>query len=451
MKFKNSLSLQFTFMFAFLLFIVLTGIYVFVEHNRSNSFFNKLDERAMIAAQFYFAEDNLSIKMFRQVTKKFPQSLSQESISIYDDQLQSKFLPSDSINWKKSFLEQIVHRRKVHFISGDRQVSGLYYEDNSGNFIVVVSAIDERGFYDMRQLRLIMSGFFLVSIFMTFFIGRIFANISLRPIVKMTDNLKRIRASNLHMRLAIDKAKTDEIDTLSLTINQLLEHMEQSFDSQKSFVANASHELRTPITSILGEAEITLMKDRTPAQYKTTLREIVTSVERLSLIINSLMELMQTNLNNKDFQSIRVDELMWEIVDELSIKSDIEPIDIRYNLPDDPAKSTLSGNRRLLFIAISNILKNALKFSNGKPVQCEISYRDAGIQIQISDQGIGIAEEDLNKIFQPFYRASNAMKFQGYGIGLSLTNNVVRLHNGTINIQSVLNEGTTITLFFPTN
>ncbi|KEQ30645.1 hypothetical protein N180_05345 [Pedobacter antarcticus 4BY] len=169
MKFKNALSLQFTFMFAFLLFIVLSGIYVIVEHNRSKSFFNKLDERAMIAGQFYFAEDNLPIKLFRKVSEKFPQSLSQESISIYNDQLQFKFMPEDSIHWKRSFLQEILKKKNLHYKSGDRQVSGLYYEDNSGNFVVVVSAIDERGFEDMDQLRIIMSAFYVASLFITFF------------------------------------------------------------------------------------------------------------------------------------------------------------------------------------------------------------------------------------------------------------------------------------------
>lgn len=437
-------------MFAFLLFIVLSGIFIFVEHNRSNSFFNKLDERAMIAAQFHFAEDNLSKKVFMQVTKKFPQSLSKESISIYTDKLEPIFTPKDSLIWNKGFVKKILENKTAHFMVGERQASGLYYEDNSGNFIVVVSAIDERGFYDMNQLGIIMSVFFVASLFITFFIGRVFANMSMQPIVMITDNLKRTRSSNLHMRLPISMDKTDEIDTLSLTINQLLEHLEQSFDSQKSFVANASHELRTPITSILGEAEITLMKERKPAQYKAALLGIVSSVERLNLIINSLMELMQTNLNNKDFQQVRIDELMWEIVDELGDKTNIENVTFKYNLPEDPSKSMLFGNRRLLFIAISNILKNAIKFSEGKPVLCAISYKDGGIRILIQDKGIGIAAEDLKKIFQPFYRATNAMNFQGYGIGLSLTDNIVRLHNGKIDIKSEVNKGTTFTLFFPT-
>lgn len=451
MKVKNRLSLQFTFMFAILLLVVLTGIYLLVEHNRLKSFMNKLDERAVTVAQFYLAEDNLSKDIFRQVAKKFPQSLTHESIRVYDDKFNSKFTREDSISWKHEFLAQIVKKKSIHLRQGETQITGIYYPDNSGNFIVVVSAVDDRGLHDMEQLRLIMTAFFISSLFITFFIGRIFARISLQPIVSITDNLKRIRASSLHHRLSVNQAKTDETDNLSSAINQLLEHLEQSFESQKSFVANASHELRTPITSILGEAEITLMKERSPEEYKHALQEIVGSVERLNYIINSLMELMQTNLDNKDFQSIRIDELIWEIADELAFKTNTDPIKIVYDLPTDQSKRTLQGNRQLLFIAINNILKNAIKFSVGQEVLCTVGYKNQQMVIAIKDVGIGISPADIKKIFQPFYRSANALNFSGYGIGLSLTNNIVKQHNGAIQVESVLGQGTTFYVYLPIN
>lgn len=451
MKVKNRLSLQFTFMFAILLLVVLTGIYLLVEHNRLKSFMNKLDERAVTVAQFYLAEDNLSKDIFRQVAKKFPQSLTHESIRVYDDKFNSKFTREDSVSWKHEFLAQIVKKKSIHLRQGETQITGIYYPDNSGNFIVVVSAVDDRGLHDMEQLRLIMTAFFISSLFITFFIGRIFARISLQPIVSITDNLKRIRASSLHHRLSVNQSKTDETDNLSSAINQLLEHLEQSFESQKSFVANASHELRTPITSILGEAEITLMKERSSEEYKHALQEIVGSVERLNYIINSLMELMQTNLDNKDFQNIRIDELIWEIADELAFKTNTDPIKIVYDLPADQSKRTLQGNRQLLFIAINNILKNAVKFSVGQEVLCTVGYKHQQMVIAIKDVGIGMSPADVKKIFQPFYRAANALNFSGYGIGLSLTNNIVKQHNGSIQVESVLGLGTTFYVYLPVN
>ena len=449
MKVRDRLSVQFTFMFAVLLLLVLTGIYLFVERNRVKSFFDKLDDRAITVAQFYFAEDNLSQENFKNVIKKFPLSLSNEVIRIYDDRYQAKFIPEDSVRWDKSLLRSIASQKQVHLTDNKRQITGIYYVDNSGNYIIIISAIDDSGYHNMHELGLIMLFFFLFSLVVTFLLGRIFSQIALFPIVKITNNLKVIRSSSLDQRLPIHKNKADEIDMLSLTINQLLEHLEQSFESQQSFIAHASHELRTPITTILGEAETTLMNNRTRDEYKATLQSIIKETDHLHYIINSLMELVQTSLENTDFQSIRMDELIWEIVDELSTKNTDQHIRVNYNLPPDASKYTIQGNRQLLFIAVTNILKNALKFSDRKEVYCEIFCNTDGINIIVRDEGIGISEKDMQKVFQPFFRSSNALVYPGSGIGLSLTQNIVRLHNGTIQVKSKLKEGTDFQLILP--
>lgn len=451
MKVKNRLALQFTLLFAVLLFIALSGIYLFIQQYRSRFFFNKLDERAITIAQFYLAEDNLSATKFKQVLHKFPQSLSEESIRIYNDHLEPEFIPEDSIKWPKPFLEQIRQEKIVHLVLGSKQVTGIYYSDNSGDFLFVVAAVDVSGLQSMQELRLIMIIVFIVLLIITFFIGRVFAKISLSPIVKIRDNLRTIRATDLHTRLKVNSRETDEIDSLSLSINQLLEHLEQSFESQKSFVANSSHELRTPLTSILGQAETTLTKDRSPVEYKATLRAIIESVIQLNHIIKSLMELVETNIDTKDFQSIRADELAWEIADEFMINYGEQQLEVIYDFRGDPSKLIIYGNRRLLFIAISNILKNALKFSEGKRVKYIISSSPTAIIMEIKDKGMGIAADDLAKIFQPFYRSQNALSFPGNGIGLSMSQNIIRLHNASINVYSEINQGTTFLLSFPIN
>ncbi|GAC1313965.1 MAG: HAMP domain-containing sensor histidine kinase [Mucilaginibacter sp.] len=449
MKVKDRLSLQFTLMFAVLLIMVLIGIYLFVDHSRVKTFFNKLDERAITVAQFYLAEDNLSKENFKKVLNKFPQSLSEETIRIYNDHYQPQFIREDSVRWDIAVLKKVVNQKQVHFTRGNRQVTGIYYVDNSGNFMIIVSAVDINGYRDMHELGLIMFFFFLASLIITFFMGSVFSRVALLPIVKMTNNLKRIRSTSLDLRLPIDQKKTDEIDSLSLTINRLLEHLEQAFESQQSFIANASHELRTPITTILGEAEITLMSDRQMDDYQLALRNIIKETERLSYIINSLMDLIQTNTANYAFQDIRMDELFWELEDELSDADSGKQVSITYNLPNGPENYIVQGNRQLLFIAINNILKNALKFSDNKTVTCEIGFDAKQIHVRISDLGIGIEERDIDKIFQPFYRSSSALRYPGYGIGLSLTHNIIKLHGGAINVKSELGKGTTFHVMLP--
>lgn len=445
MKVKDKLSFQFTLMFAVLLLLVLTCVYLFASHNRTWNFFEKLDDRAITVGQFYLAQDNLSKENFENVLKKFPQSLSGETLRVYNDQYKSQFIPDGALRWDLSILKHVAQQKKIHFFQGNRQVTGIYYSDNSGNFIIMVAADDESGYHYLHDLGFFMLFFFFVSLVITYLAGYVFSRIALSPIVQITSNLKKIRSTSLDLRLPVDAKKTDEIDNLSLTINQLLEHLEQSFESQQSFIAHASHELRTPITTIMGEAETTLVLDRKPEEYQASLANIIKESVRLNQIINSLMELVQTDAANYEVDSIRMDELMWAITDELNADN----VSINYNLPANPLRYTVQGNWQLLFIGINNIVKNAIKFSNQKNVYCELFCNEKGVNIVIRDEGIGIEEKDLGQIFQPFFRASNALNYAGYGIGLSLSRNIIKLHNGSIKVDSVRLKGTTFYITLP--
>jgi signal transduction histidine kinase len=447
MKVKDKLAAQFTFMFAVLLCVVLIGIYYLVGQNRQESFYTKLDDRALTMGELYLAQDNMSPESFKKVVEKYPQVLSHEVIRIYDANYQPVFIKADSVNWSKEIIKNVIAKKKLHFTMGDQQIAGLYYEDNSGNFVVIASAIDDTGFQNIKRLAWIMLFSFIVSLIITFFLGRIFATIALQPISKIINDVKIIRATSLNKRLAISKYKNDEINQLSITINNLLEHLEQSFDTQRSFITYASHELRTPLTSILGNAEITLKNDREKEDYKNVLHSIVKESEKLNQLINSLFELAQANIDNSELEKIQLDEVLWEVVDEWGDKPN--QVKLEYKLPQDKSKFTINGNRRLLFIAISNVLKNAIKFSNNKEVYCSLSCTDNEVIITIQDNGIGIAAKEIKNIFTPFYRAPNAGGHSGTGIGLSLADKIIRLHNGVIHVDSELNKGTTFLILFP--
>ncbi len=480
MKVKNRLALQFTLMFAILLFLALSAIYVSVDQNRKESFYSRLDYRALIVGELYLAQDNMTSDQFRKVIQTYPQMLSHEVTHIYNDQYRGVLIKEDSVSWSnanlknihsslrfiqedtasskpseslKKLIDEVIEKKKIHFSKSNQQFTGLYYRDNSGNFVIIASAIDDAGLQEMHKLLLIMTFSFLASLAITFVLGRIFATIALQPILKITNDLKIIRSTNLHHRLGISRHKKDEINQLSDAINNLLEHLEQSFSDQRSFISNASHELRTPLTKILGNAEITLKTDRECEEYRSTLRNIIDESEKLHAMLNSLLELTQTGADTSELQKIRLDELLWEAVDELANESPdgskaAQKIKMNYDLPDNPARYTISGNRRLLFIAISNILKNGLKFSEDKEVRCDVYCSNNDVCIKIEDNGIGIEAEEIEHIFKPFYRARSSAGYEGSGIGLSLAEKIIRLHNGTINVTSVLNKGTTFIITF---
>lgn len=439
--------MQFTMLSAVLLLLVLAAIYGLTWHNEKNDFYTHLLDRAITNAELFLAQDNLSVEKFRDVQKKYPQTLPEEIVRIYNDKDESVFIKDSSFQWSKPIIHQVRQEKSIYYSQGQRQIAGIFYPDNSGDFVILASAIDKDGFAKMQQLFWIMVVGFFISVFVLFFAGRLFARIALSPMIKVINDVRIIRSSSLNKRLRTKEGK-DEINELTVTFNTLLEHLEQSFEAQSSFVAHASHELRTPVTSIIGDVEVTLSQERDMEDYKTTLQGVLTETEKLNDLINNLFELAQTNIDITEFRDLRLDELLWQIKDEWNSRMPESNIDLQYHLAEDPRKYTIQGNHYLLFIAISNILKNAIKFSNNHIVSCRLYLHNNTPVISILDTGIGIGKEDLQKIFQPFFRGGNTFGYAGYGVGLSLADKIFRLHNVRVSVKSQLDKGTEFQLFF---
>ena len=448
MKIRDRLSLQFTIISAVLFLAVLAGIYLLTAAYRKKDFRERLFDRANTNAQLFLAEDNLSKEKFMEVQKKYPQSLPEEDVRIYDDHDTPVFIKKSGGGWPSSVIDQVRKDKSYYATDNGKQTVGIYYIDNSGNFTVLVSAKDTYGYIEMRQLFWVMFFAFFISVFILFFSGRLFSMIALSPIIKVISEVKFIRSTSLHKRLATKAEAKDEINELTVTFNNLLEHLEQSFEAQSSFVAHASHELRTPVTSIIGNVEVTLSQPRQIEEYKKTLESVLTESENLKELLNNLFELTHSNIDSTGFQDIRLDELLWQAKDEWMNHIKDSQIEVEYVLPADTTKYTIQGSESLLFLALGNIIKNAIKFSNNQKVYCKLYMNNDSPVISIIDKGIGIGKGDLEKIFKPFVRGSNTLGYSGMGIGLSLADNIFRLHNASIHVISVQNEGTEFQIKF---
>jgi len=357
------------------------------------------------------------------------------------------FIHDTAYQWPRAVIDEARNKKSIFYAEGNRQTVGIYYVDNSGNFTVLLSAIDSYGLQQMHQLFLVMFAAFTISVIILFFTGRLFSNIALSPIIKVISEVKFIRSTSLDKRLKT-KAGKDEINELAVTFNNLLEHLEQSFESQSSFVAHASHELRTPVTSIIGDIEVTLLQERDNEEYRMILQNVLAESEKLNDLLNNLFELTQSNIDIKAFQSVRLDELLWQVKDEWSNRIPDSRIELSYDLPADPKKFTIQGNDHLLFVALGNIIKNAIKFSNNNIIRCGLYIQNNMPVISIRDVGIGISTHELEKIYQPFYRGENTRGYAGFGIGLSLADKIFRLHNARILVNSELNVGTEFLISF---
>ncbi|QJB37044.1 HAMP domain-containing histidine kinase [Chitinophaga oryzae] len=452
MKIRHRLSLQFTLITGIILTGVFILIYLLSAQYIRNSFYKLLQVRALVTAQVYLEKDELTKKKFIEIEKSYRQSIPDESSNIYDQEDQPVFLEKIKYSWPLSLLNTIRKSGTYRFTFKEKYGVGMFYPDNQGDFVVIVTARNKAGEQQLQYLALILIIMLCVSLIVTFLLGQWFASKALQPIQSINRQVKKIRSNNLHMRVEQGRNK-DEIDELAGNFNELLQHLEQAFEMQRSFVSNASHELRTPLTTIIGEIEVTLHRERDKAEYISTLGTVLDESEKLKLITDGLLQLTRVDviLTPANTEQIRLDELLWEIREHWQYKTPSHQADVvMSNLPDDASRLAIRGNRPLLMLALQNVVRNAFKFSYNQPVSLRLSYDADCIVISVSDKGIGIAPDELDKIFLPLYRAGNAYTFSGYGIGLAMAQRIFQLHQATIAVSSVPGEGTTFNIFFPT-
>jgi signal transduction histidine kinase len=269
------------------------------------------------------------------------------------------------------------------------------------------------------------------------------------PIASVISQVDRITARDLSLRVNTGRNK-DEIFFLAQTFNRMLERLDDAFEMQKKFVANASHELRTPLTAITGQLEVTLKKQRAVEVYEQVLRSILDDARNLSKLTNSLLALAQANTEASEMmiKPVRVDELLWETRNELVKAHPEYRINIHFSsVPEDEEMLMVQGSEPLLKIAFANLMDNGCKYSHDKRTDVYLSVNDR-VRITFQDKGIGIPKDEQERIFQPFYRGSNAGSIPGNGLGLPLTKKILKLFQVDFRITSVKDKGTTVELTF---
>ncbi len=450
MKIKTRLSLYFTLISCGALLLVLLGVYFAVFAYSKTDFINRLNDRVNVASKLYLKADEIGEDSLLQIQQQYLEKLPDEVIRVYDESNTSAFNTRNRIDWTKDIIEQVRKDGSIMYQEGSRQVIGKYYRDNQGNFVILASAVDENFSKRIIQLGKIATAFFVVFSVCLFFAGQWLAKNTLRPIERIIGQMRQIRSSNLHLRIKENKNK-DEIDELISNFNNLLERLENAFEMQRSFVSNASHELRTPVTSIMGEADVALEKPRNMDEYERVLRSVSADAMHLQETITSLMELAQVDFNYTQavLTSVRMDELVWELQEYWMNKKDAGKLDIILaDMPEDENALVIQGNKPLLNIAINNIIHNAFKFSSNAPVQLRFEVLEHNILMTITDSGPGIQANDVDKIFRSFYRADNTRDVPGSGIGLYIAGKIIQLCNGTIKVESDGVSGSSFVLNF---
>ena len=447
---KTSVLLLSTYIFIITLF---SGfVYYLVEDYSHDDFFALLEFRAVTAGKAIIDNEQKQAYEVLKFNDEFSERLPNEEEQIFkvsDTKELLNYLEKNEIS--SEFLEEIKSTGYAEKQNSNRFYKGVLYKANSGNYIIIASAenyFENHHAIYLKQtlfIAIIISFVFLALI--TFYISKYVFN----PLTKITEQVKDISSEKLHLRLALGENK-DELYDLSSTFNDMLTRIETAFESQNNFISNASHELKTPLTAIIGEADVALAKKRTDEEYINVLQIILEQSEKLEKKTQALLFLAQTAFRSeqKRFDLIRIDEILWDVQNTMAKINSNCVINLDLSLlPENPQKLTVLGNEQLLHLAISNIIGNACKYSDNRPVSVAIGASDKSVFLIVKDSGIGIPENELIYIYDPFFRASNTKKYEGYGIGLPLTRNIIRMHKGELIVTSIEEKGTTVQIRIP--
>ena len=279
--------------------------------------------------------------------------------------------------------------------------------------------------------------------------GWILARRSLAPIGYIASKAESISSQNLSERLT-PRGTGDEMDDLIRTINEMISRLEGSFERMAEFTADASHELKTPICAMRGEAEVLLLKERKAEEYQEGLAHFIEQFDHLNQMINDLILLSKFDTTQIELKTapLRLDLLVQDLCHLFQVLAEQKNIALEVGPLEEV---TVMGDKTRLQQLFTNLIDNAIKYTPKGSIHATVERNEDTALVKIKDTGIGIPQEEQEKIFKRFYRAdkSRSRETGGVGLGLSIAEWIVRAHHGSIEVDSEFNKGSTFTVYLP--
>lgn len=444
MKIGRKIALFYTLITVLTTMIVIGVFYLFSSRYIDGLYQSYLREKAFLTSQKHWERDEVDEQSYLAIQRKYDELLPEAKEILLN--MDSDVVVRDTLNkylsaGQQKLLLDSKEMSSVSFVHKDMLGAALYYPDNEGNFIVIVMSHNGYGVKIQEHLLVLSTFLILSSSVLIFFMGQLYSTRILIPLQHILLQLQRIRGNSLNRRLKTTGNK-DELDHLIEALNSMLDRIDTAFKAEKSFVSHASHELNNPITAIQGECEISLLKERSTEEYVEALQRIAGESKRLSNLIRHLMFLSR---QEEDIRKNNVEKIyLADLLQEMS--SAVPRLRLQY--PEEGVKSAVvDANPYLFKIALQNIIDNACKYSQ-EEVIVRLYKEGERWGIAVGDSGIGIPKDEIEHIFQSFYRGSNTREYTGQGVGLSLSAKIFSVYGGKIEIASEEGKGTEVKVIF---
>lgn len=373
----------------------------------------------------------------------------------YDLRLLSSNVPKEMI-FKRDELKVALKEGKNYVL---RNYDGRYYifitetiqtdgEELVLSFIKDITAVKQQRFNEYKFfLQAGMLGLIIVAA-----LARIMGRVVTSPIGSLSGAVQNISSGNYKER--VDLKSKDEIGVLANEFNKMADEIERRIEdlklegeSKQRFIDNLTHELRTPLTSIIGYSELIENTSYDEAMIKKGVGYINSEGKRMLKMVNSMMDMILLRENTLSIEKHNIQPLLEEVMDIMKMKA----VKKNVNIVREGRELELDIDRDLFKEVLLNLVDNALNVSSeGKRIAIGAEIYSKRYCVYVRDEGRGISEEDISKIFEPFYRVdkSRARKAGGMGLGLSICNEIVRAHGAEFKVESELGHGTVVRIIF---
>lgn len=456
MKLTIKVNLLFTAIVSGILLVAAIVIFNITRQNVVTDFRQRLKTRAARTAYFFHLFGNDSTSFLKSLDANAPPFLFNKSIGVFDEQRNLLYeyfddtVTKHTTAWKDLLSKNPLPGTPIFYRTGNKE-SCLYYDvTDKPHLIVVVTAENLTGKKYIGDLRNIFLVYFPGAVLVALVAGYLFSRSLVKPMKDTIHDVKLITSQNLSHRLTIGNNK-DELAELNATFNDLLNRLEESFDIQRRFISNASHELSTPLTSLSSQIEVSLLHERSGEEYRRVLKSMLEDVKQLHQLTKTLLEIAKAGTHGAiSLDKIRIDEVIIRAHNEVIKQNPKFKINLDFaDLPENEEECMVFGNVHLLQSAIKNIIENGCKYSPGNTDEVHLTFKNKSIEINFHNDGDTIPDAEMEQLFEPFYRGSNAEGKRGVGLGLTLTKRIISLHKGFLEVSSGHEKGTNFTIILP--
>ncbi len=323
--------------------------------------------------------------------------------------------------------------------------------DRSEKLFYLQFGLDESGI--SKNMDTLMEAIFLaipVILVLALSGGFLLTRRLLKPINNLSKAAREITITNLDKKLPV-AGTGDELDELAITFNEVFARLRESYQRIIRFTADASHELRLPITAIKGEAEVVLSRERGLEEYRKVLADIIEEFNRLSRMVNQLLALSRTDSGEEplEYEEVDLKDVLAKLVDFYQPLAEEKQITLSF---EGQSAGFVKADRMKIQELFSNLLENAIKYTNSSgSITVRLKSDGEKILASVADTGIGIPKSEQSKIFERFYRVdkSRSRDQGGVGLGLSIADAIARAHGSKISVESEAGKGSIFTVAFP--